>query len=108
MADLAIYRLEPAEPLHKRVPSRDEHGRALTDFMVLLPGLRDKPNPALEELIGKMQLLFAHYGHAVRFAELNLRLNLLWVSVKPITRIRYEIASALQDIYPGARLVCHI
>jgi len=108
MPDLTIYRIEPAEPLHKRVPSRDEHGRALTDFMVLLPGLRDSPKHVVEELTGKMQLLFARYGHAVRFVELNLSLNLLWVSVKPISGIRYEIASALYDIYPGARLVCHI
>lgn len=108
MPELTICRIEPAEPLHKRVPSRDEHGRALTDFMVLLPGLRDRSQYALEEVVGKMQLLFARYGHAVRFVELNLKLNLLWVSVKPISGIRYEIASALYDIYPGARLVCHI
>src|SRR3990167_9086558 len=33
----------PAEPLRKRAPAFDEHGKALSDFMVLIPGLVKKP-----------------------------------------------------------------
>lgn len=108
MSALVISRIEPAEPLYKRVPSHDEHGRTLTDFMVLLPGLRDRPQVSIEELVGQIQLIFAQHADHVRFAELNIRLNLLWVSVKPVTGMRFEIAAALRAIFPDARLVCHI
>lgn len=108
MSALVVSRIEPAEPLHKRVPSHDEHGRTLTDFMILLPGLRDRPPASIEELVTRIQLVFAHHADNIRFAELNIRLNLLWVSVKPVTGIRFEIATALRSIFPDARLVCHI
>ena len=42
------------------------------------------------------------------FAEFNLTLNLLWVSIRPIHGIRFEIAGAIQQQVPDAKLVSHI
>ena len=97
-----------AEPLRKRVPSHDEHGRPLCDFMVLIPGLRDKPKYLADAVIQDVHIALSHFRHAVVFAEFNLRLNLLWVSIRPIQGIRFEIASAIQQLVPEARLVSHI
>lgn len=98
----------PAEPLRKRAPAFDEHGKALSDFMVLFPGLVGKPQHYIQSTIEHIQKVFAEYGQAVVFAELNLKLSLLWISVKPIPGIRFQIAEALRAVIPEARLVSHI
>lgn len=96
------------EPLRLRVPTHDEDGRPLSDFMVLVPGLRDKPRHHIDAAIHDMHLVLSHYRHAVVFAEFNLRLNLLWVSIRPIQGIRFAITGAIQERVPEARLVSHI
>ena len=97
-----------AEPLHKRAPSHDEHGKPLCDFMMLIPGLRDQPKHMIDDAIQDMHIVLTHFSHAVVFAEFNLKLNLLWVSIRSIHGIRLEIASAIQQQVPGAKLVSHI
>lgn len=97
-----------AEPLRKRVPSHDEHGKPLSDFMMLIPGLRDKPKHLVDAAIQDVHIALTHFSHAVVFAEFNLKLNLLWVSIRPIQGIRFEIASAIQRHVPEAKLISHI
>jgi hypothetical protein len=98
----------PAEPLRKRAPAFDEHGKALSDFMVLFPGLVSKPQHHIQSTIEHIQKVFAEYGQAVVFAELNLKLSLLWISVKPIPGIRFQICESLRAVIPEARIVSHI
>ncbi len=100
--------LEPGEPLRKRAPACDKHGKALSDFMVLFKGLRDKPQMQVQETIENIRLVLARFSDVVAFADLNMKLNLLWVSIKPVADTRHEIAGALRAIYPEARLVSHI
>ena len=97
-----------AEPLHKRAPLCDEHGKPLCDFMMLIPGLRDQPKHIIDNTIQDMHIVLTHFSDAVVFAEFNLKLNLLWVSIRSIQGIRLEIASAIQEQVPGAKLVSHI
>lgn len=99
---------DAAEPLRLRVPMHDEEGRPLSDFMVLIPGLRDKPRHLIDATIQEVHLILTHFRHAVVFAEFNVRLNLLWVSIKPIQGIRFDITGAIQEQVPEARLVSHI
>lgn len=96
------------EPLRKRAPSCGEDGRALSDFMMLVPGLKEKPKHLIDSTIQNMHLVLSRFNHVVVFAEFNLKLNLLWVSMKPVNGIRLEIASAIQDLVPEAKLVSHI
>jgi len=96
------------EPLRKRAPSHDEHGNPLSDFMMLVPGLRDKPKHIIDNTIQDVHIVLSHFSHAVVFAEFNLKLNLLWVSIRPIHGIRLEIADAIQEQVPGAKLVSHV
>ena len=109
MSELVISQpFPPAEPLRKRAPAFDEHGRALSDFMVLFPGLAKKPQHRIQDTVERIQAVFANFKHAVVFAELNLKLNLLWISIRPIPGIRFEIAGALRELIPEAKLVSHI
>jgi len=102
-------RFEDAEePLRLRVPTHDENGRPLSDFMVLIPGLRNKPRHLVDATIYDVHLILTRFRHAVVFAEFNVRLNLLWVSIKPIQGIRFDITGAIQEQIPEARLVSHI
>ena len=105
---LSIQFHDAAEPLRNRAPSHDENGNTLSDFMVLVPGLKQQPQNLINKTINELHLVLAHFDHAVVFAEFNIRLNLLWVSVKPIHGVRFEIVGAIQERVPEARLVSHI
>lgn len=100
--------MDAAEPLGKRAPAVDENGKALSDFMMIIPGLRDKPQLLIQQAMHDIHSALACFQHAVVFAELNLKLNLLWVSIRPIMGIRFEIANAVRLRVPDARLVSHI
>lgn len=105
---LSIEFSDASEPLRKRAPSHDENGRPLSDFMMLIPGLRDRPRHIIDTTLQDMHIALTHFQHAVVFAEFNLKLNLLWVSIRPLHGIRFEIASAIQQQVPDAKLVSHI
>jgi len=92
------------EPLYQRVPKADEHGRLLSDFMVLVPGMRDWPRPKLLDTLAGMHAVLGRFQEVV-FADLNLPLNLLWVSVKPEPGIIAQIAAHLTSRIPEAKLV---
>ncbi|HSJ48657.1 MAG TPA: hypothetical protein VLA26_07410 [Gammaproteobacteria bacterium] len=97
-----------SEPLRKRVPALDEQGKPLSDFMMLFPRLRDQPRHQVERTLIAIQGVLANFESNVVFAELNLKLNLLWVSIRPVQGLRLEIADAIQNLVPGAKLVSHI
>jgi hypothetical protein len=100
--------LDSDEPLRKRVPTADENGKPLSDFMVIIPGLKKKPDAIINKTMKDIQLILTRYNHAVVFAEMNIRLNLLWVSIRQEAGVRYEITDALRVKIPEARLVSHI
>jgi hypothetical protein len=70
--------------------------------------LNRKPKLLVDEAIRDMHIVLAHFSHAVVFAEFNMKLNLLWVSIRPIQGIRFEIASAIREQVPEAKLVSHL
>ncbi len=105
---VSISLLDGSEPLHKRAPSHDEHGKAVTDFMMLIPGLRDKPRIIINQTMQTIHATLTCYADHVVFAEVNLKLNLLWISLKPEMGMRNTIACAIQDRVPGAKLISHI
>jgi hypothetical protein len=98
---------DASQPLRHRAPVHDEDGRPLGDFMVIVPGLKHKPQSLIHKTVNDMHLALARFNHAVVFAEFNVGLNLLWVSIRPIPRIRFEIMDAIQQYVPEAKLVSH-
>ena len=57
----------PNEPLWKRVPTQDEDGKLLSDFMMLLPGLNTLDKNSFLETITLLNNLFAQYNQYVVF-----------------------------------------
>lgn len=100
--------LDADQPLAKRAPAVDENGKALSDFMMLIPGLRDKPGHLVQTTLRDIHAVLACFQDTVVFAELNLKLNLLWISMRPVTGMRNEIACAVQNRVPEAKLITHI
>lgn len=100
--------LDSGVPLRHRAPAVDENGKALSDFMVIIPGLRDKPRQMIQQTLTEVHAALTCFQHAVVFAEFNLKLNLLWVSIRPLDNIRVEIFNAVRLRVPAARLVSHI
>lgn len=99
--------IDPAEPLWKRVPTHDDDGRPLSDFMMIIPKLRNKPLNLIQQTIAEIQKVLALYEKVVVFADLNLQLNLLWVSIRPVHGIYLELPAAIKTRVPEAMLVAH-
>lgn len=97
--------LLPAEPLWKRVPTRDAEGRALSDFMMIIPRLRQRRREEIAAVTDRIEAVLRRYGKAVVFADLNLSLNLLWVTVRPVPGICLELPAAIKVYVPEALLV---
>jgi hypothetical protein len=97
----------PAEPLWKRAPGRDEQGRALSDFMMIIPGLGKKTGAHIQKTLTEIEDVLRRYGSAVVFAEMNLKINTLWVTVRPIPGICLELPAILKYRVPEAMLVAH-
>ena len=94
-----------AKPLWSYVPTVDNDGQRLSDFMMLIPKLRTQPKIHIQQVLQNIQEVLEFYSHAVVFADMNLKLNILWVSVKPIPGICLELPAAIFDRVPEARLV---
>lgn len=97
----------PAEPLWKRAPSRDECGRPLGDFMMIIPRLSGRSGPHIQHTLEVIDSVLNEFHHAVVFADMNLHLNILWVTVRPIPGVCLELAAALKIRVPEALLVTH-
>ena len=86
----------------------DENGAVLADFMVIFPGLKKKPNRLIHEITEEIHRVLTSFGDTVVFAELNVAINLLWVSIRPVDGVRFEISEALRSRIPSARIVSHL
>lgn len=94
-----------AEPLWQRVPTRDNSGQRLSDFMMLIPKLGKRPQLYIQQTLARLQAVINDYQQAIVFVDLNLKLNVLWVSIKPIPGICLELPTAIKARVPEALLI---
>ena len=97
----------PGEPLWKRVPSRGGDGKALYDLMMLIPRLGKSSEIRQREVLLAIESVISDFGDEVVFADLNLKTNLLWVSIKPRHRATLEFAAAIRRQIPEALLIAN-
>jgi hypothetical protein len=95
------------EPLWKLAPKRDTEGRPYVDFMMLAPGLKKQQAHEIECLTRVIQGVLTRYEDWVVFADFNLKLNVLWVSLRYRPGVMAEIIAALRAQAPGLKLVAH-
>lgn len=103
--DIPIAELRPAAPLWQRAPTRLEDGRPSSDFLMLIPLLNRKPRAEVMRVVGRIEVVFDQYLDNILFADLNLRLNLLWVSVRPVPGLCLDLPATIHHAVPEARLI---
>lgn len=96
---------EPSKPLWQRVPSHDEHGQRLSDFMMVVPGLKKRSPDEIQRVLEAMAAVLRRYEHVVMYADMNLKINTLWVSIRPRIGMCLEIPAAIKVAVPEAMLV---
>ena len=95
----------PGEPLWRRLPTSDEHGQLLADFMMIIPGLREKSAAQIRSTAQVIECVLRRHSHLVVYADLNLSINVLWVSLRPVPGKTLELASLIHTLVPEAKLV---
>jgi hypothetical protein len=99
-------KMSPGGDLWRYAPVRDTQGRALSDLMLLLPGLQK--GGTLPVLVRQqLQEVLVGFGDRIQFADLNLRLGILWVTVVSEPGLCGEVAAAIRARIEGARMVCN-
>ena len=92
-------------PLWQRVPTKDESGKYLGDFMMVITGLKKASPEHRKKTLNALTQVLAKYSDAVVFADLNMKMSLLWVSLKPIKGLMVEIPTAIIESVPEAKLI---
>ena len=92
-------------PLWSRVPTKDEDGQYLGDFMMVITGLKKASSEHRRKTLNALTLVLTQYSGTVVFADLNMKMNLLWVSIKPVKGMMLEIPAAIIKSIPEAKLV---
>ena len=95
---------EPSQPLYQWVPTRAKDGWPSSDFTGLIPGIRDLPEAEIAEWVSGLRAVLERYRQVV-FADLNIYLNLLWVTLIPERGLIPDMMSALRQKVPEGRLV---
>jgi hypothetical protein len=96
--------MEPGTPLWQIVPTRDAEGRSLADFMMLIPRLNKCPKHIIDITLLNLQQELEKYQDVV-FANFNLKINVLWVSVNVKQGLILEMVNSIQKRVPQAVLV---
>lgn len=73
--------------------------------MMIIPGLRRRPEAQIGRRLDAIRGVLERYREVVLFADMNLKLNVLWISVRPVHGITLEMAAAIKAKVPEALLV---
>ena len=73
--------------------------------MLLLPGLRRGLEPAVSRVTAELGAILGALGEQVLFAELNLKLGLLWVTVPAEPGLCHQVAQTVRAHLPEVRVV---
>lgn len=92
-------------PLWSRVPTKDEDGEYLGDFMMVITGLKKASSEHRKKTINSITQVLAEYSDVVVFADLNMKMSLLWISIKPVKGMMLEIPTAIIQSVPEAKLI---
>lgn len=108
-ADSAVLRserrIDPAVPLWRLAPTHAEDGQSLADFMMLIPGLKHRPQMVRDRVAQLIREVCESYDGQVAFADINYSINVLWVSVAAEPGLTGRVAQSIRSAVPEALLV---
>jgi hypothetical protein len=97
--------LAPAEPLWKLAPTRDENGGPVSDVLIIIPKLKTRPEQHIKDTLANIEFALKQFNNEILFANLDMKLNTLWVSFKAVPGVYVDIVAALKTNVPEAVLV---
>ena len=97
--------IQTPQPLWQRAPTRDKEGKPYADFMMLIPGLKKFDSEHIKDIINKINVILKQYDKYIVMADLNLKINILWVTIQPQLGLSAEIAALIHHVIPEAKLV---
>ena len=97
--------LSPAEPLWKLAPTRDEEGGPVSDLLMIIPKLKTKPEDYIKDTLANIEFALKQFSNEVLFANVDMKLNTLWVSFKAVPGVYGDIVSTLRSNVPEAVIV---
>ena len=96
---------EPAKPLWQRVPQRTDAGELVSDFMMILSGLKQLGSVQKQKVYDTLYRVLQMYDADILLAEVNTKLSTLWISHKPRPGLGAEIAAMIHHHVPQAKLI---
>ncbi len=97
--------LKPAEPLWKLVPTRDENGGPVSDILMIIPKLKTRSEQHIKDTLANIEFALKQFNNEILFANLDMKLNTLWVSFKAVPGVYVDIVATLKTNIPEAVLV---
>ncbi len=97
--------LAPAEPLWKLAPTRDENGGPVSDLLIIIPKLKTQPEQYIKDTLSNIEFALKQFSNEILFANVDMKLNTLWVSFKAVPGVYVDIVSTLKTNVPEAVLV---
>ena len=97
--------INPAEPLWKLAPTRDNEGGPVSDILMIIPKLKTRPQHYIKDTLANIEFALKQYSNEILFANLDMKLNTLWVSFKAVPGVYVDIISTIKINVPEAVLV---
>jgi hypothetical protein len=72
---------------------------------MLIPGLKHDSELQFARVKALLESVVKEFGDKVVFADINLKLNVVWVTVLPEPGLCYEVALAIRERIPEAVMV---
>ena len=97
--------ITPAEPLWKLAPTRDEEGGPVSDLLMIIPKLKTRPEDYIKDTLANIEFALKHFKDEILFANVDMKLNTLWVSFKAVPGVYGDIVDTLRTNVPEAVIV---
>ena len=98
-------RLLKASPLWERAPARDKKGQPYSDFIMLIPSFKNDLETVRQAKRLILHRLLQEYQHVIVYVDLNEKLGLLWISIKPVPGVIRVISHRIQQELTDARII---
>jgi hypothetical protein len=73
--------------------------------MMVIPHLKRRQPETIRAVLDSISAVLIQYEHVVMYADMNLKINTLWVTIRPVAGMCLEIPAAIKVAVPEALLV---
>ncbi|GMR16723.1 MAG: hypothetical protein BMS9Abin31_1094 [Gammaproteobacteria bacterium] len=73
--------------------------------MMLIPGIRSFEPSHFRDIVNKLEAVLKHFEDDIILADLNLKINVLWVTMQAHQGLTADIAALIHHVVPEAKLV---